>query len=84
MQATRMINFHPFRSFFKHREQHIARLANAGRFDKLIKMGVEPELLEWHAMRHRGLAEAVSLTESVIQGAMAEPLQDLGPSRMAS
>jgi len=45
MHPSRMSNFLSFRSLFETREQRIARLANAGRFDKLLKMGVEPELL---------------------------------------
>ena len=84
MHPHRMSNFLSFRSLFETREQRIARLANAGRFDKLLEMGVEPELLEWHAMRHRDLAEAESLMEPAAQAVMAEPAQDLEPSRMAS
>ena len=84
MQASRMSNFLSFRSLFETREQRINRLANAGRFDKLLEMGVEPELLEWHAMRHRDLSEAESLMEPTFQEAIAEPAQEFEPSRMAS
>ena len=52
MHPHRMSNFLSFRSLFETREQRIVRLANAGRFDKLIEMGVEPEHLEW--LMHRG------------------------------
>ena len=83
MQASRMSNFLSFRSFFETREQRIARLANAGRFDKLIQMGVEPELLEWHALRHRDLGEAESLMEPTIKNA-TEPIQDREPALLAS
>ena len=79
-----MSNFLSFRSLFETREQRITRLANAGQFDKLLKMGVEPELLEWHAMRNRDLGEAESLMQPAIQEIMSEPAQDLEPSRMAS
>ena len=40
MHPHRMSNFLSFRSLFETREQRIVRLANAGRFDKLIEMGV--------------------------------------------
>ena len=84
MHPSRMSNFFSFRSLFETREHRIARLANAGRFDKLLKMGVEPELLEWYALRHRDLGEAECLMQPAIQEIMAEPAQDLEPSRMAS
>ena len=84
MHPHRMSNFLSFRSLFETREQRIVRLANAGRFDKLIEMGVEPELLEWHALRHRDLGEAEALMEPAVQEAVAEPVQELEPARMAS
>ena len=84
MHPSRMSNFLSFRSLFETREQRIARLANAGRFDKLLKMGVEPELLEWHALRHRDLGDAESLMQPAVQEVVAEPIQELGPARMAS
>ena len=84
MQASRMSNFLSFGSLFQTREQRIARLANAGRFDKLIEMGIEPELLEWHAIRHRDLGEAESLMEPAVTDAIAEPVQELESARMAS
>ena len=84
MHPYRMSNFFSFRSLFETREQRIVRLANAGRFDKLLDMGVEPELLEWHALRHRDLGEAESLMEPAVHEVMAEPVQELEPARMAS
>ena len=84
MHPSRMSNFLSFLSFFKTRRQRSTRLANAGRFNKLLKMGVEPEMLEWHALRHRDLGEAESLMEPAAQAIMTEPAQDLEPSRMAS
>ena len=83
MYLYRMSNFFSFRSLFETREQRIVRLANAGRFDKLVEMGVEPELLDWHALRHRDLGEAESLMESAGQEVIAEPVQELEPARMA-
>ena len=83
MHPHRMSNFLSFRSLFETREQRIVRLANAGRFDKLIEMGVEPELLDWHALRHRDLGEAESLMEPAIQEVTTEPAQELEPARMA-
>ena len=83
MHPHRMSNFLSFRSLFETRQQRIVRLANAGRFDKLIKMGVEPELLDWHALRHRDLGEAESLMEPTVQEAIAEPAEELEPARMA-
>ena len=83
MHPHRMSNFLSFRSLFETREQRIVRLANAGRFDKLIEMGVEPELLDWHALRHRDLGEAESLMEPAIHEAATEPVQELEPARMA-
>lgn len=80
-----MINFLSFRSLFESREQRINRLANAGRFDKLLAMGVEPELMEWYAFRHRDLYEAETLMETTVERSLAmPPAQDLGPSRLAS
>ena len=84
MHPHRMSNFLSFRSLFETREQRIVRLANAGRFDKLIEMGVEPELLDWHALRHRDLGEAESLMEPTVQEAIAEPAEELEQARMAS
>ena len=84
MHPHRMSKFHSFRSLFETREQRIVRLANTGRFNKLIEMGVEPELLEWHALRHRDLGEAESLMESAVHKTSAEPVQELEPARMAS
>ena len=84
MHPHRMSNFFSFRSLFETREQRIVRLANAGRFDELLDMGVEPELLEWHALRHRDLGEAESLMEPAVHEVMAEPVQELEPARMAS
>ena len=52
MHPHSMSNFLSFRSLLETREQRIVRLANAGGFDKLIEMGVEPEQLEW--VMHRG------------------------------
>ena len=82
MHPHRMSNFLSFRSLFETREQRIVRLANAGRFDKLIEMGVEPELLDWHALHHRDLGEAESLMEATTQEVVAEPAQELEPARM--
>ena len=84
MYLYRMSNFFFFRSLFETREQRTIRLANNGRFDKLIEMGVEPELLEWHALRHRDLGEAESLMEPTVQEAIAEPAEELEQARMAS
>ena len=84
MYLYRMSNFFSFRSLFETREQRTIRLANNGRFDKLIEMGVEPELLEWHALRHRDFSGAEPLMELTIQGAVAKPIQKLEPARMAS
>ena len=83
MHPHRMSNFLSFRSLFETREQRIVRLANAGRFAKLIEMGMEPELLDWHALRHRDLGEAESLMEPTVQEAIAEPAEELEPARMA-
>ena len=83
MHPHSMSNFLSFRSLFETREQRIVRLANAGRFDKLIEMGVEPELLDWHALRHRDLGEAESLMAPAIQEVSTEPVQELEPARMA-
>jgi len=84
MHLLRMSNFFSFRSLFETREQRIIRLANVGRFDKLLAMGVEPALLEWHALRHRDLSEAEPLMEPAVHEVLAAPIQELQPARMAS
>lgn len=55
------------RSLFESRSQRIDRLLRNQRFDVLLKMGVEPELLSWHAMRHRDLSAAHGLMENEIR-----------------
>ena len=55
------------RSLFESRSQRIDRLLRNQRFDVLLKMGVDPELLSWHAMRHRDLGAAHGLMENEIR-----------------
>ena len=84
MHPSRMNNFFSFRSLFETREQHISRLAKAGQFDKLLKMGVEPELLEMHAPRLRDLDEAASLKEATLQSVTCSNSSVSETSRLAS
>jgi len=85
MQAFGMGNFLSFVSLFKSREQHTSALANTNRFDKLLKQGVDEELLEWQALRHRNLREAEYLLEPSVHESTATPFDSSAKeTRLAS
>ena len=54
-----------FRFLFESREKRIVRFFKNGQISKLIKMGVEPELIDWNAIHSRELKRADSFLATV-------------------
>ena len=76
--------FSSFQRLFESREQRIERLFKEGRFIQLNRMGVEPELIEWHAFRSRQVSNADSLMDPLLKKAPANLTRSAEPARLAS